>query len=78
MSTASIASASSAFDQALSSVSALPADDRRALVELVNRRLAAERRAGLVREVAAARQDLRRGKVRRGSAADLMAELRRP
>jgi len=69
---------SSAFDQALSLVSALPADDRQALVELVNRRLAAERRAGLVREAAAARKDLRQGRVRRGSAADLMAELRRP
>ena len=77
MSIANAVPSSSAFDQALSSVSALPADDRQALVEVVNRRLIAERRAALVKEVAAARQDLRRGKVRRGSAAELMAELRR-
>ncbi len=36
----------------------------------------AARRAALVRDVAAARRDYRQGKVRRGTAADLMTELR--
>jgi hypothetical protein len=35
------------------------------------------RRATLAREFAASRRDYRRGKVRRGGRADLMAELRR-
>ena len=78
MSTATLSPGSSAFDRALTSVSALPAADQQALVEVVHRRLAAERRAELMREVALARRDHCAGKVRRGSAAELMAELRRP
>jgi len=77
MSTATLGKSSSAFDQALTCVSALPSADQQALVEVVNRRLVAERRAELVREVAAAHRDYRTGRVRRGSAAVLMAELRR-
>ena len=38
--------------------------------------MASARRAEMLREAAGARRDLRQGKVKRGSAADLMAELR--
>ena len=46
------------------------------LVEVVNKRIAATRRREMVREIAEARADYRRGKVKRGSASDLMRELR--
>jgi hypothetical protein len=66
----------SPFAAALASVETLPADDQAALVEVVNKRLAAARRAEMVEQIEAARTDHRRGKVKRGSAADLMRELR--
>ena len=52
------------FADAMASVETLPLDDQVALVEVVSKR------------IASARRDLRQGKVKRGSAADLMAELR--
>ena len=64
------------FSAALATVETLPSEDQAALVEVVHKRLAAARRAEMVREVAEARADFRRGKVKRGSAADLMRELR--
>ena len=64
------------FSAALATVETLPAEDQAALVEVVNKRLAAARRAEMVREIAEARADFRRGKVKRGPAADLMRELR--
>lgn len=65
----------SPFAAALASVETLPVDDQAALVEVVNKRLAATRRAEMVQEIEAAQTDYRRGKVKRGSAADLMREL---
>jgi hypothetical protein len=67
---------SSPFAAALASVETLPVDDQAALVEVVNKRIAAVRRAEMVHEIGAARADYRRGKVKRGSAADVMRELR--
>ena len=64
------------FAAALASVQTLPLDDQAALVEVVSKRIVSARRAEIVREVAEARRDYRQGKVKRGSAADLMAELR--
>ena len=66
----------SPFAAAMASVETLPLDDQAALVEAVSKRVASARRAEIVREVAEARRDYRKGKVTRGSAADLMAELR--
>jgi hypothetical protein len=77
MSTTALAKSRSGFDRALETVERLALDEQAALVDVVNRRIAAARRAALVRDVAAARRDYRQGKVRRGTAADLMAELRR-
>jgi len=64
------------FAAALASVETLTVEDQAALVEVVNRRIAATRRREMVREIAKARADYRRGHVKRGSAADLMRELR--
>jgi hypothetical protein len=67
----------SGFDRALASVETLALDEQEVFVEVVRRRIAAARRAALARDVAAARRDYRQGKVRRGAAADVLAELRR-
>ena len=64
------------FNEALALVERLPADDQAALVEVVNKRLASARRAQMVQEIKDARSDHRRGKVKRGSAVDVMRELR--
>jgi hypothetical protein len=66
----------SPFAAALASVETLPVDDQAALVEVVNKRIAAARRSEIVHEIGEARTAYRRGKVKRGSAADLMRELR--
>ena len=60
----------------MASIETLPLEEQTALVEVVKKRVAAARRAEIGREVAAARRDYRQGKVKRGSAAELMAELR--
>lgn len=77
MNTTTSAKGSVGFDRALETVERLALEEQEALVDVVSHRIAAARRAVLVREVAAARRDHRQGKVRRGTAADLMAELRR-
>ena len=64
------------FADAMASVETMPLGDQVALVEVVSKRIASARRAEMLREAAGARRDLRQGKVKRGSAADLMAELR--
>jgi hypothetical protein len=64
------------FADALASVETLPVEDQAALVEVINKRIAAARRREIVREIAEARTDYRRGNIRRGSASDLMRELR--
>lgn len=57
-------------------VETLSVDDQVALVEVVNKRIAAARQWEIIQEIAEARSEYRRGKVKRGSAADLMRELR--
>jgi len=64
------------FADALASVETLSVEDQAALVEVVNKRIAASRRQEMAREIAKARVDYRRGNVKRGSASDLMRELR--
>jgi len=64
------------FADALASVEALSVDDQAALIEVVNKRITAARRREMLREIAEARADYRRGNVKRGSAADLMRQLR--
>jgi hypothetical protein len=57
-------------------VETLPVEDQIALIEVVAKRIAAARRREMVGEIAEARVDYRRGKVKRGSATELMRELR--
>ena len=64
------------FAQAVACVEALPLEDQAALVEVVNKRISAARRQEMLHEIATARADRRSGKVKRGSASDLMRELR--
>ncbi len=66
----------SSFKRALALMEALSVEDRAVLVDVVSKRLAAARRVEIGREAAAARRQYRHGKVKRGSASDLMAELR--
>ena len=64
------------FADALATVDTLSVEDQAALVEVVNKRITAAWRREMVREIAEARADYRRGNVKRGSAVDLMRELR--
>jgi hypothetical protein len=65
----------SRFQTVLASVESLPTDDQAILAEVVTKRVAAKRRRHLVKEIAEARHDYRRGKVHRGSAADFISQL---
>jgi hypothetical protein len=64
------------FADALASVESLAVEDQAVLVEVVSKRIAATRRREMAREISKARADYRRGNVKRGSASDLMRELR--
>jgi len=53
----------------------LPPDDQVLLIEIIRQRLIQYRRAELAAEIAEARNAYQRGDVRRGTVADLMAEI---
>ena len=76
MSATLTAAKTSRFQMVLAFVESLPMDDQAMLAEVVTKRVAAKRRRELVKEIGQARHDYRRGKIQRGTAADLMAELR--
>ncbi|BAU11203.1 hypothetical protein LEP3755_16960 [Leptolyngbya sp. NIES-3755] len=65
----------SEFQKALETVEALPLEAQEILIDIVEKRLSQQRRANLVQEVHEARQAYTEGQIRRGSVADLMAEL---
>ncbi len=65
----------SEFQKALETVEALPLEAQEILIDVIDKRLSQQRRAKLVQEVHEAEQDYAEGQVRRGSVADLMAEL---
>ena len=67
--------ATSTFQAALETVEKLTLGDQEMLVEIVRRRLIEQRRAELVKDIAATREAYRHGDVRRGTVGDLMAEL---
>jgi len=68
--------ASSYLEKAIETVEALSAEDQAILIEIVRQRLIQQRRAELTKEIAEAREAYRRGDVRRGTVAELMAELK--
>jgi len=65
------------FADAVACVESLPVEDQEALVEVINKRITAYRRQLLLAEIKEARADYRAGRVQRGSANDLIRELRR-
>ncbi|MBE9216917.1 MAG: hypothetical protein HC874_13410 [Richelia sp. SL_2_1] len=65
----------STLQQALDVVEALEPEEQAILLDIITKRLAQQRRNELIKDVEQARDDYRHGNVRRGSVADLMAEL---
>lgn len=70
-----MAANTSAFQQALETVEALSVTDQIMLLNILHKRLEQQHRQQLLQEVKEAEQDYAQGKFRRGSVADLMAEL---
>ena len=67
--------ATSAFQQAIETVEALPLETQDALITIIQNRLREKRRSLLLDHVKESENAHRMGNVKRGSAADLMAEL---
>jgi hypothetical protein len=65
------------FQTAIEIVESLPVEEQTMLVEIINNRLKEQRRAELIAEVKLAEQEYADGKVKRGSAADFMADIDR-
>ncbi|MCK4598947.1 hypothetical protein KAU37_03875 [Candidatus Bipolaricaulota bacterium] len=63
------------FQEVIETVEALPPDDQVLLIEIIRQRLIQYRRAELAAEIAEARNAYQRGDDRRGTVADLMAEI---
>ena len=69
-------SVQSRFQRAVDAVESLPDIQRRHLIEVVQRRMIEARREKLAESIREAKAEYRRGKVKKGSAADLIKELR--
>ena len=65
----------SEFQQAIDSIESLPLETQEALITVIQNRLREKRRAMLLDAVSESEQAYAVGEVRRGSAADLLAEL---
>lgn len=65
------------FERVLENVEALSIDEQEALMELVRQRLAERRRSEIAQNIAQAQAEYQEGKVFRGTADDIIAELRR-
>ena len=63
------------FQKALEIIESFPEDQRESLIDIVKRRLLEERRNQLARSIEEAREELRRGEVKKGTVDDLMSEL---
>ena len=64
------------FREALDVVESLSDEERLALVEIVKHRLVERRRDEIAESVREAREDYARGEVRKGTADDLLRDLR--
>jgi len=69
------ATTSSLFQELIETIESLSLDDQELLIEIVRKRLIQQRRVELAAEIEEAREDYRRGEVRRGTVADLMKDL---
>ncbi len=65
----------SSLQEAIEAVESLSPDEQALVIEIIRKRLVQQRRTDLVREVAEARTDYIRRKVRRGTVAAILAEL---
>lgn len=65
----------STLQQAINVVEALEPEEQAILINVISKRLAQQRRNELIEDIAQARDDYQKGNVKRGSIADLMAEL---
>jgi hypothetical protein len=65
----------SSFQQAIETIESLPIDEQITLIDLMQNRLRYQRRQDLLQQVAEAEQAYVTGNVRKGTVADLMAEL---
>ena len=63
------------FQKALEIVESLPEEQRESLMDIVRRRLIEERRDRLAQSIKEAREEYKRGKIRKGTVNDLMNEL---
>ena len=63
------------FQKALEIVESLPEEQRESLMDIVKRRLIEERRDRLAQSIKEAREEYKRGKIRKGTVDDLMNEL---
>ncbi len=63
------------FQKALEIVESLPEEQRESLMNIVKHRLMEERRDRLAQGIKEAREEYKRGKIRKGSVDDLMNEL---
>ena len=68
------ATTSSLFQELIETIESLSLDDQELLIEIVRKRLIQQRRTELAADIAEAREDYRRGEVRRGTVADLIKE----
>ncbi len=65
----------SLFQQAIETVESLSPEEQTMLIDIIQNRLKQQRRDELLQAVAESEQDYAQGNVRRGTVADLMAEL---
>jgi CHASE3 domain sensor protein len=63
------------FQKALEIVESLPEEQRESLMDIVKRRLIEERRDRLAQSIKEAKEEYRRGKIKKGTVDDLMKEL---
>ena len=65
----------SLFQQAIETVESLSPEEQTMLIDIIQNRLKQQRRDELLQAVADSEKDYTQGNVRRGTVADLMAEL---
>jgi hypothetical protein len=63
------------FQKALEAIESLPEEQRESLIDIVKRRLIEERRERLAQRIGEAREEYKRGEIKKGTVDDLMREL---
>jgi hypothetical protein len=64
------------FQKVLEVIESLPEEQRESLIDIVKRRLIEEQRDRLAQCIGEAKEEYRRGEIRKGTVDDLMRELR--